>query len=152
MLRPMFRYARPQAGRVRQFTQWDVEVIGDPGPMVDAELIELAHRFYTEVGLSGVVAHVNSIGDEVCRPAFRSALIEYFAPLSDRLSEDSRRRLRLNPLRVLDAKELDPHVAAAGPRALDHLCPACRAHFQEVRDQLDMLGVRYEIDHRLVRG
>jgi histidyl-tRNA synthetase len=152
MLGPMFRYARPQAGRFRQFMQWDVEVIGDPGPMVDVELIELAHRFYTEVGLSGVVAHLNSIGDDVCRPAFRSALIEYFAPLSDRLSEDSRRRLRVNPLRVLDDKDLDPDIAAAAPRAVDHLCDACSSHFHEVRNQLDTLGLRYEIDHRLVRG
>jgi histidyl-tRNA synthetase len=152
MLGPMFRYARPQAGRFRQFTQWDVEVIGDPGPMVDAELIELAHRFYAEVGLSGVVAHLNSIGDDVCRPAFRSALIEYFTPLSDRLSADSRRRLRINPLRVLDDKDLDEDIAAAAPRAADHLCDACHAHFQQVRNLLDTLGVRYDIDHRLVRG
>jgi histidyl-tRNA synthetase len=151
-LGPMFRYARPQAGRFRQFTQWDVEVIGDPGPMVDAELIELAHRFYAEVGLKGVVAHLNSIGDDVCRPAFRSALIEYFTPLADRLSEDSRRRLRVNPLRVLDDKELDPDIAAAAPRSVDHLCDACRDHFKAARDLLHALGLRYEIDHRLVRG
>jgi histidyl-tRNA synthetase len=79
-------------------------------------------------------------------------LIEYFLPLSDRLSEDSRRRLRVNPLRVLDDKDLDPDIAAAAPRAANFLCDACRAHFQAVRDQLDALGVRYAIDHRLVRG
>jgi histidyl-tRNA synthetase len=152
MLGSMFRYARPQAGRFRQFTQWDVEVIGDPGPMVDAELIELAHRFYAEVGLHGVIAHLNSIGDTVCRPAFRSALIEYFNPLADRISPDSQRRLKVNPLRVLDDKELEPSIAAAAPRPIDHLCDACRAHFQAVRDLLDTLGLRYVLDHRLVRG
>jgi histidyl-tRNA synthetase len=148
----MFRYARPQAGRYRQFTQWDVEVIGDPGPMVDAELIELAHRFYAEVGLRDVIARLNSIGDAVCRPAFREALISYFAPVASRLSADSRRRLQVNPLRVLDDKDLDPELAAGAPRALDYLCDACRAHFEGLRDLLDRLGVRYEINHRLVRG
>ena len=152
MMGPMFRYARPQAGRYRQFTQWDVEVIGDPGPMVDAELIELAHRFYAQVGLSGVVAQLNSIGDSVCRPRFREALLAYFTPLAGRLSADSQRRLRTNPLRVLDDKELDPALAAAAPRSLDYLCDACRAHFDGVRELLDRLELRYAINHRLVRG
>ena len=149
---PMFRYDRPQAGRYRQFTQWDVEVLGDPGPAVDAELVELAHRFYTEVGLTGVVAHVNSIGDAVCRPAYRDALIEHFRPHLERLSGDSRRRLELNPLRVLDDKALDSELATSAPRSVDHLCDDCREHFDAVRGLLDALGVRYEIDHRLVRG
>ena len=152
LIGPMFRYDRPQAGRFRQFSQWDVEVIGDPGPAVDAELIELGHRFYAEVGLTHVVARVNSIGDAACRPAYRDALINYFGAHEDRLSEDSRRRLRINPLRVLDDKELAPELAADAPRGIDHLCDACRGHFDGVRRLLDALGVRYELDHRLVRG
>ena len=152
MLGPMFRYDRPQAGRFRQFSQWDVEVIGDPGPMVDAELIELGHRFYGEAGLAGVVAYVNSIGDGNCRPAYRQKLVDYFGAHEDRLSADSRRRLRVNPLRVLDDKDLDADLAAGAPRSLDNLCDACRAHFDGVRGLLDALKVRYEIDHRLVRG
>ncbi|MEA2651391.1 MAG: histidyl-tRNA synthetase [Chloroflexota bacterium] len=152
LIGPMFRYDRPQAGRFRQFSQWDVEVIGDAGPAIDAELIELGHRFYAEVGLTDVVAHVNSIGDATCRPAYREALIEYFAAHEDRLSEDSRRRLRVNPLRVLDDKELDPKLAVGAPKAIDHLCDACREHFGGVRSLLDELDVRYEVDHRLVRG
>jgi histidyl-tRNA synthetase len=152
LLGPMFRYDRPQAGRFRQFTQWDVEVIGDPGPMVDAELIELALRYFRDVGIEGVVAHVNSIGDRVCRPGYREALIGYFAEHEDRLTDDSRRRLRVNPLRVLDDKLLDPDIAAGAPRALDHLCDECREHFDTVRGLLDALGLAYEIDHRLVRG
>ena len=152
LIGPMFRYDRPQAGRFRQFSQWDVEVIGDPGPSVDAELIELGQRFFTEVGLTDVVAHVNSIGDATCRPAYREALIDYFGAHEDRLSEDSRRRLRVNPLRVLDDKDLAPDLVAAAPRGIDHLCDECRAHFDGVRALLDALGVRYEIDHRLVRG
>ena len=152
MIGPMFRYDRPQAGRFRQFVQWDVEVIGDPGPMVDAELIELGHRFYAEAGVSNVIAYLNSIGDATCRPGYREALIEYFAAHEDRLTDDSRRRLRVNPLRVLDDKDLDPELAAGAPRSLNHLCNACQAHFAAVQALLDGLGVPYEIDHRLVRG
>jgi histidyl-tRNA synthetase len=152
MIGPMFRYDRPQAGRYRQFTQWDIEVLGDPGPAVDAELIELAHRFYAEVGLTDVVAHVNSIGDAACRPAYRRALIDHFRPHVERLSDDSRRRLETNPLRVLDDKALDPELAATAPRSTDHLCGPCGEHFESVRGLLDGLGVRHDVDHRLVRG
>ncbi|MEO7295205.1 MAG: histidine--tRNA ligase [Candidatus Limnocylindria bacterium] len=152
LIGPMFRYDRPQAGRYRQFSQWDVEVIGDAGPVVDAELVELGHRFYAQVGLSGVVARINSIGDAECRPAFRDALIGFFSVHEDRLSQDSRRRLRVNPLRVLDDKELPADLAADAPRGIDHLCDACREHFDAVRALLDELGVRHELDHRLVRG
>ena len=152
MIGPMFRYDRPQAGRYRQFAQWDVEVLGDPGPAVDAELVELAMRFYAEVGLTDAVAHVNSIGDATCRPAYRQALIDYFGAHRDRLGEDSRRRLELNPLRVLDDKQLDPELADGAPRSIDHLCDDCRAHFRAVLDLLDALGVRHVVDHRLVRG
>ncbi len=152
MIGPMFRYDRPQAGRFRQFSQWDVEVIGDSGPAIDAELVELGHRFYAEVGLTDVVARLNSIGDDACRPGYRDALIAYFAAHESRLSEDSRRRLRVNPLRVLDDKELPADLADGAPRGVDHLCDACREHFDALRALLDALGVRYELDHRLVRG
>jgi histidyl-tRNA synthetase len=120
--------------------------------MVDAELIELAHRFYAQVGVGGVVAQLNSIGDAVCRPRFREALLAYFTPLADRLSADSRRRLRINPLRVLDDKELDPALADGAPKSLDYLCDACRAHFDGLQELLDRLELRYAINHRLVRG
>ncbi len=152
MIGPMFRYDRPQAGRYRQFVQWDVEVIGDAGPAVDAELIELGHRFYAEVGLTDVVARINSIGDAACRPSYRDALIAYFSEHADRLGPDSARRLHVNPLRVLDDKTLPADLAEGAPRGIDHLCDACREHFDAVRGLLDGLGVRYEVDHRLVRG
>jgi histidyl-tRNA synthetase len=149
---PMFRYDRPQAGRYRQFSQWDVEVLGDAGPTVDAELIEMATRFYADVGVTDVVAHVNSIGDATCRPAYRQALVEYFTEHIDRLTDESRRRLEVNPLRVLDDKALVADLADNAPRSTDHLCDPCRAHFRAVLDLLDALGVRHVIDHRLVRG
>jgi histidyl-tRNA synthetase len=148
----MFRYDRPQAGRYRQFTQWDVEVIGDPGPMVDAEVIELAHRYLAEAGVRGAVAHLNSIGDAACRPAYRRALVDYFGANESRLTDDSRRRLRVNPLRTLDDRLLDPELAAGAPRSVDHLCAECAEHFAAVRGLLDELGVAYRLDHRLVRG
>jgi histidyl-tRNA synthetase len=152
MIGPMFRYARPQAGRYREFRQWDVEVIGDPGPMVDAELLELGARFYHELGLTDVVAHLNSIGDAKCRPAYRQALVDYFSAHEDELTDDSRRRLRVNPLRVLDDKALDPQLAARAPRSIDHLCDECGAHFDALLALLEGIGVSYVIDHRLVRG
>jgi histidyl-tRNA synthetase len=152
MIGPMFRYDRPQAGRFRQFVQWDVEAIGDAGPMVDAELIELAHRFYAESGLGDVVCYLNSIGDASCRPGYRAALVEYFSAHEDRLTDEGRHRLRVNPLRILDGKDLDPELAAGAPSSVDHLCDPCRAHFEAVRALLDDLGVRYEVDTRIVRG
>src|SRR6188472_4119534 len=152
LIGPMFRYDRPQAGRFRQFSQWDVEVIGDSGPAVDAELVELASRFYGELGLTDVVAHVNSIGDATCRPGYREALVEYFRANLDRLTDDSRRRLEVNPLRVLDDKNLAPELADGAPKSSDFLCDECRAHFRAVLDLLDAMGVRHVIDHRLVRG
>ncbi len=149
---PMFRYDRPQAGRYRQFTQWDVEVIGDAGPAVDAELIELAVRYCARLGIGGVQVHLNSIGDERCRPAYRAALVEYFTAHRDALSDDGRRRLDANPLRVLDDRMLDPAMAAGAPKSVDYLCDACEAHWQAVTGLLDRLGVGYQLDHRLVRG
>ncbi len=152
LIGPMFRYDRPQAGRYRQFAQWDVEVLGDPGPAVDAELIELAQRFYRDAGVEAVDTRLNSIGDSACRPAYREALIDYFGRYQDRLTDDSRRRLRVNPLRVLDDKELDLELAAGAPRMVDFLCDDCADHFAAVRALLDRLGCPYSLDHRLVRG
>jgi histidyl-tRNA synthetase len=152
LIGPMFRYDRPQAGRFRQFTQWDVEVIGDPGPAVDAELIELATRYCATVGIEDVAVHLNSIGDTVCRPGYRSALVDFFTPHRSVLSADGQRRLELNPLRVLDDRDLPAALAADAPRAVDHLCEPCAAHFEAVTGLLDRLGVAYVLDHRLVRG
>jgi histidyl-tRNA synthetase len=120
--------------------------------MVDAELIELGHRYILESGVSGAVAHLNSIGDAVCRPLYRQALLDYFTPLQDRLSDDSRRRLQVNPLRVLDDRLLDPELAAGAPRSIDHLCDPCREHFDGVLRLLDAMVIRYEIDPGIVRG
>jgi histidyl-tRNA synthetase len=153
MTGPMFRYDRPQAGRFRQFWQFDVEAIGDPGPAVDSEIIELATRFYREAGLDGVQVLLNSIGDPECRPAYVAALTAYYRERADRLPTAERDRLERNVLRLLDSK--DPAMAAVNataPRMTDHLCQACAAHFSEVRAHLDALGVAYRIEPALVRG
>jgi histidyl-tRNA synthetase len=150
---PMFRYDRPQAGRYRQFWQWDVEVLGDPGPAVDAELIELAVRFYESVGLGRPDVVVNSIGDSACRPAFIEALTAYYRRQVDRLPALERERLDRNPLRLLDSKETAMvELNEAAPEITDHLCDACASHFEAVRAHLDALGVGYRVEPRLVRG
>jgi histidyl-tRNA synthetase len=150
---PMFRYDRPQAGRYRQFWQFDVEVIGDPGPAVDAELIELAVRFYEGAGLERPDVFVNSIGDDACRPAYVDALGAYYRAHIDALPAPERERLDRNPLRLLDSKEPAMlELNAAAPTITDRLCTACDAHFVSVRAHLDALGIAYGVDPRLVRG
>jgi histidyl-tRNA synthetase len=153
LIGPMFRYDRPQAGRYRQFWQFDVEAIGDPGPAVDAEIIELATRFYAEAGLEGVELRLNSIGDRVCRPAYIDALRAYFEPLAEQLPELERTRLTTSPLRLLDSKDpvMQPLIAGA-PLITDLLCDACATHFDALRRHLDVLGVTYRLEPRLVRG
>ncbi len=153
MTGPMFRYDRPQAGRYRQFWQFDVEVIGDPGPAIDAEIIELAARFYRDAGLPDVEILLNSIGDAACRPAYIDELTAYYRAHAGDLPPLERARLERNPLRILDSR--DGAVAAlnaAAPKTTDRLCDACAAHFAAVRAHLDALGVAYRLEPRLVRG
>jgi histidyl-tRNA synthetase len=150
---PMFRYDRPQAGRYRQFWQFDVEAIGDPGPAVDAEIIELGMRFYDDAGLEGVQVLLNSIGDGACRPAYVAELAAYFEPHRADLPPTELGRLDRNVLRLLDSR--DPAMAvinARAPRITDHLCAECAEHFASVRGHLDALGVAYRLEPGLVRG
>jgi histidyl-tRNA synthetase len=150
---PMFRYDRPQAGRYREFWQFDIEAIGDPGPAVDAEIIELADRFFREAGIEDPVIFLNSIGDEACRPAYVTELVAFYGNHLDRLPSPERDRLARNPLRLLDSK--DPAMVelnATAPRITDHLCEACAEHFAAVRSHLDALGVAHRLDPHLVRG
>ncbi|MGD0861952.1 MAG: histidine--tRNA ligase [Candidatus Limnocylindrales bacterium] len=150
---PMFRYDRPQAGRFRQFWQWDAEAIGDPGPAVDAEMVEMGYRFYVEAGLPDVQVLLNSIGDGACRPAYLAQLRAYFGRHEGQLPELERRRLETNPLRVLDSK--DPAMTAlvaAAPGIGQSLCEPCEAHFASVRAHLDAVGVPYRAEPTLVRG
>jgi histidyl-tRNA synthetase len=153
MTGPMFRYDRPQAGRFRQFWQFDVEAIGDPGPGIDAEQIELASRFYRDVGLGDVIVHVNSIGDATCRPAYIEELTAYYRANLRLLPPVEKDRLERNVLRLLDSK--DPAMAAlnaAAPRITDRLCDACAAHFASLREHLDALDIEHVVEPGLVRG
>jgi histidyl-tRNA synthetase len=150
---PMFRYDRPQAGRYRQFWQFDVEAIGDPGPAIDAEIIELGLRFYRDAGLPDVEVLINSIGDSACRPAYVADLTAHYRAHESRLPPFDLGRLGRNPLRLLDSK--DPAMAeinAAAPRIVDRLCDACAGHFAAVRAHLEAIGVGYRLEPSLVRG
>jgi histidyl-tRNA synthetase len=149
----IFRYERPQAGRYRQAHQFGIECFGFPGPEADVEVIQLATSLIDAYALGGVTVRLNSVGDEVCRPRYRDALVAHFTPHAAELSEDSRRRLERNPLRILDSKSpADAALIAGAPTLLDVLCDDCRAHFAAVRRYLDELDVAYEVDPRLVRG
>jgi histidyl-tRNA synthetase len=150
---PMFRYDRPQAGRYRQFWQFDIEAIGDPGPAIDAEIVELGMRFIGDAGVRDVEVLLNSIGDPVCRPAYVEDLTAYYRGRADELPESERDRLERNVLRLLDSKHpaMVP-VNADAPRITDRLCAACAEHFAAVRAHLDALGVAYRLESGLVRG
>jgi len=153
MFGSMFRYDRPQAGRYRQFWQWDVEAIGDAGPAIDAEIIELAYRFYGEAGLQNVELHLNSIGDRECRPRYIDQLVGYMNRFASELPELERHRLEKNPLRVLDSKNARTlALLADAPRVADYLCDACRAHWDGLLSHLSVLGVPVTPAPLLVRG
>jgi histidyl-tRNA synthetase len=150
---PMFRYDRPQAGRYRQFWQFDVEAIGDAGPAIDAEIIELGARYYADAGLTGVQVLLNSIGDQTCRPGYVIELTEYYRAHVADLPPLERDRLERNVLRLLDSK--DPAMVALNadaPRITERLCDACAGHFAGVQAHLDTVGVPYRLEPGLVRG
>jgi histidyl-tRNA synthetase len=152
-LGPIFRYERPQKGRYRQAHQFNVECIGYAGPEADVEVITLAWELVRSYGIGDAVLHVNSIGDETCRPRYREALLEHFRPHLESLSEDSRRRLERNPLRLLDSKEAqDQPLIETAPAFESALCAACREHFDAVRTYLDAADVPHVVDPRIVRG
>jgi histidyl-tRNA synthetase len=150
---PNFRYDRPQAGRYRQHTQFGIEAIGDPHPLVDAEVIQLLTAFLHELGLRNYTLKLNTIGDRNCRPKFIDALREYYRPRLADVCADCKARFDKNPMRLLDCKDArcQPSIAGA-PRLHDSLCDDCRTHFTALRGYLDALGIAYEIDERLVRG
>ncbi len=154
-LGPMFRYEKPQKGRARQFHQYGVEALGSLDPALDAEVIDLAWYLMERVGLprEGLFLRLNSIGCSRDRPRYREALRAYFLPHREKLCPDCKRRLEENPLRILDCKVPScREIATGAPKSIDHLCDACREHFQEVLAYLDALGLAHEMDHTLVRG
>ena len=153
---PMFRRERPQKGRYRQFYQIGAEVLGGgDAPGIDAEVIEMVMTFFDKLGLTGVELDINSIGHNApdCRPAYIEKLRAALEKVKDQLGADSQRRMETNPLRVLDSKlEHEQAIIATLPRIADHLCPDCAAHYAAVKRQLEMRGVFFKENWRLVRG
>jgi histidyl-tRNA synthetase len=148
---PAFRYERPQAGRYRQFYQFDLEAIGTEDPGVDAETIAVAYDAYRSLGLTQFTLLLNSLGDKNCRPAYRAALQDFLRQLD--LDDETRRRIEINPLRVLDDKRPQVREQTAGaPYIVDYLCGDCKAHHDSVRALLTRLDIPFTDSPRLVRG
>ncbi len=148
-----FRYERPQAGRMREHHQLDLEAIGEEDPAIDAELIDFLWQFYMQLGLTGLSVLLNSIGDRNCRPGYVALLRAYYAGRLGEVCSDDRERFEKNPLRMLDCKVpgCQPIIAEA-PIIVDHLCEPCATHFARVKSYLGDLGVSFQIAPRLVRG
>ena len=149
----MFRYERPQKGRMRQLNQFGVEVLGSKDPAVDAEVIDLAMTVYKQLGLKSLRLVINSLGDKESRKNHRNALIEHFTPHKAELCEDCQSRLENNPLRVLDCKkDMDHPAMGTAPSILDYLNEESKMYFEQVKSYLTSMGIEYEVDPTLVRG
>ncbi len=150
---PMFRQERPQAGRLRQFHQFGAEALGSSSPQLDVEMMLIPLEVCRRLGIGSVTLKVNSVGCEKCRPAYRERLVQELMALYHELSEESRTRVKQNPLRVLDSKdERDRAATLNAPLMKDFLCDECQTHFAEVERLLNETRTPYEIDGRLVRG
>jgi len=152
-LGPFFRCERPQAGRFRQFHQFGFEAIGEGNPSIDGQIIQISYDILKELGFKNITIEVNSIGDSECRPYFKKILTGYFKSKKASLCVDCQRRLKENPLRILDCKEEKCQMVKAGaPQVIDHLCENCHAHFKQVLEFLDELELPYVLNPYLVRG
>jgi len=150
---PFFRYEHTQAGRYRQFWQFGLEVLGEKSSVIDAQVILIFYNILKNLKFKNLVVEINSIGDYQCRPYYKKLLINYFRSRESSLCPDCRRRIRENPLRVLDCKEekCQP-IKAQAPQIIDHLCEECHTHFKEVLEFLDELELPYQLNPYLVRG
>ena len=149
----MFRYDRPQAGRLREFHQFGVEALGEKNPAVDAEIILLAWEFLKNLGLDDLTLKINTVGCPACRPIYKKKLTEYFTAEADELCGDCRRRLEKNPLRILDCKiDGAKEIIEDAPKIETCLCDDCREHFANLKKYLTAAGVEFTVDSRLVRG
>ncbi|MBA4356546.1 MAG: histidine--tRNA ligase [Desulfovibrio sp.] len=151
---PMFRYERPQKGRLRQFHQVNAELIGSPEPQADVEVILMLEDFLSSLGIADLAFELNSLGCRECRPDYRSALTAFLTALDhEKLCEDCRRRMHTNPLRVLDCKVPGCRALVAGAPVIgEHTCTGCRGHFAAVLALVDRAGLKYTLNPRLVRG
>ena len=150
---PIFRYERPQAGRYRQHHQFNVESIGEMDPAVDLEVMSVAWTLLSRLGFKGLNFQLNSTGCPKCRPAYRRALVDYFQPHYESLNEVDRRRLSINPLRLLDSKEEAAQPLLGGaPHSINYLCEECALHLSTLRSYLDAVDMPHTVNFRLVRG
>lgn len=148
-----FRYERPQAGRQREFHQIGVESFGSNNPLADVETIMMGHDLLAELGVKNYELHINTLGNAQVRKDYHDALVNYFTPLKDKLSDDSKRRLEKNPLRILDSKAPeDKEFLPNAPKIVDYLDDESRANFEQITNMLTQLGIDYVIDDDLVRG
>lgn len=148
-----FRYEKPQAGRLRAFHQFGVEVFGAEGAAMDAEVISMAMQLFERLGVTGIELNINSIGCPVCRKAYNESLKEYFKPHLNELCETCRGRYEKNPLRILDCKSAEcKKIYNSAPVLLDHICPDCLEHFEKLKKYLDGMGIKYSVDPTIVRG
>ncbi|MBN2004264.1 MAG: histidine--tRNA ligase [Anaerolineae bacterium] len=150
---PIFRHEAPQAGRYRQFHQFNAEILGIQDPLADLEIMSLAWDIYNSFGFQDLSFQIHSTGCPVCRPAYMTLLVEHYRKHTNVICDDCKRRIGTNPLRVLDCKkEQCQPVMESAPRMLEHLCEDCAAHFATLRGYLDDLQRPYTINHKLVRG
>jgi len=152
-LAPMFRQERPQKGRLRQFHQFGLEIIGTPHADADAEIIIMTAQYYLLLGIDNFELKINSVGCEKCRPGYKEKLKDFLRPALSNLSEDSQRRFETNPLRILDSKDKsDQEATIDAPLQKDHLCEECDKHFNQLQEILTATQITYTVDGRIVRG
>ena len=152
-LYPCFRYEKPQAGRLREFHQFGVEVFGSPTASMDAEVISLAMSLLARLEVTGIELNINSIGCPVCRKEYNEKLKDYFRPYLDDLCETCRERFEKNPLRILDCKSPEcKEICKNAPMLLEHICDDCSEHFESLKKYLEVMGIAYNIDATIVRG
>ena len=150
---PFFRYESPQAGRYRQFWQFGFEILGEKSPVMDVQIIQIFYNILEKIHLKNLIVEINSIGDNQCRPYYKKLLGSYFKSRAQSLCPDCKRRLRENPLRILDCKEEKcQRIKAQAPQMIDHLCEECHNHFKEVLEFLDEIELPYRLNPYLVRG
>ena len=150
---PCFRYERPQAGRLREFHQFGIEVFGADNASVDAEVILTARAFFDALGVTGLKLYINSIGCRKCRAEFNNALKNYLKERLSSMCETCQERFERNPLRILDCKEEKcKEITASAPKIIDYLCDDCREHFEKLQNYLKIAGLDYEINPNIVRG
>lgn len=150
---PFFRYEKPQAGRFRQFNQFGIEIIGESDSIVDVQSVLIMYKVLQELGLNDLIVKINSIGDDKCRPIYRKDLIKNLRNNKDSLCEDCQKRIKTNPLRVLDCKnEKCQQVLLGAPQSIDYLCEECKKHLKDTLEYLDELKIPYLLESKLVRG